>query len=207
MNKLLWSLVVGIPVLGAVAAGLYFLQEAPDETAAVPHEANDQQAVALLPAPAPETPRVEAPGVETPIAMKFAVKPKEFSPSVKKGLEYLVKAQQDDGGWNQGGGWRVGNAGGGRVEGKEVEDPSDIGNTSLALLALVRAGNTPTDGEYKDAVKKGLAFVLARIDKADTDSLTSPTSGTFNFRARSGRRRYIPREPAARGTKGKAVAG
>jgi hypothetical protein len=168
MNKLLWSLVVGIPVLGAAAAGVYFLQETPNETAAVPPEANPQRVVTPQPAPAPAP---ETPGVETPIAMKFAVKPKEFSPAVKRGLEYLVNAQQDDGGWNQGGGWRVGNGGGGRVAGKEVEDPSDIGNTSLALLALVRAGNTPTEGEYKDAVKKGLAFVLARIDKADTDSL------------------------------------
>ena len=90
---------------------------------------------------------------------------------MKKGLEYLVKNQQDDGGWNQGGGWRVGNGGGGRVEGKNVEDPSDIGNTSLALLALVRAGNTPTEGEYKDAVKKGLNFLITKIAKVRDDSL------------------------------------
>src|SRR5262245_47289583 len=35
----------------------------------------------------------------------LAVKPKELSAAVKKGLEYLAKSQQDDGGWNQGGGW------------------------------------------------------------------------------------------------------
>src|SRR5205085_10520185 len=97
----------------------------------------------------------------------FAVKPKALSDAVKKGLEYLVKNQQEDGGWNQGGGWRVGNAGGGRVEGPKVEDPSDIGNTSLALLALIRAGSTATEGEYKDAVKKGLKFVITKLEKAD----------------------------------------
>jgi hypothetical protein len=101
----------------------------------------------------------------------FAVKPKELSATVKKGLEYLVKNQQDDGGWNQGGGWRVGGAGGGRIEGKNVEDPSDIGNTCFVLLALLRAGNTATEGEYKDAVKKGLKFVLDKVAKADKDSL------------------------------------
>jgi prenyltransferase/squalene oxidase-like repeat protein len=99
----------------------------------------------------------------------FAVKPKELSAQVKKGLEYLVKGQQEDGGWNQGGGWR--NNSGGRVEGKTVEDPSDIGNTCFVLLALVRAGNTATEGEYKDAVKKGLKFVISKVEKADKDSL------------------------------------
>jgi hypothetical protein len=99
----------------------------------------------------------------------FAVKPKDLSATVKKGLEYLVKAQQDDGGWNQGGGWRTGN--GGRIEGAKVEDPSDIGNTCFALLALLRAGNTVTDGPYKENVKKGLAFVILKVEKADKDSL------------------------------------
>ena len=98
------------------------------------------------------------------------MKPKELSTAVKKGLVFLVKSQQPDGGWSQGGGWRN-NTERGRVEGKDVEDPSDIGNTSLALLALVRAGNTPTDGEYKEAVRKGLTFVIKRIEKAGAESL------------------------------------
>jgi hypothetical protein len=101
----------------------------------------------------------------------FAMKPKDLSATVKKGLEYLVKAQQDDGGWNQGGGWRTGVTGGGRVDGPKVEDPSDIGNTCFVLLALLRAGHSATEGEYKENVKKGLAFVIARVEKSDKDSL------------------------------------
>jgi hypothetical protein len=108
---------------------------------------------------------------DTMVKTDFAVKPKPLSPAVKKGLEYLIKSQQPDGGWNQGGGWRVSNTGGGRIEGKNVEDPSDVGNTCFVLLALARAGNTPTEGEYKEAVSKGLKFVLERVEKADTDSL------------------------------------
>lgn len=107
---------------------------------------------------------------DTIVKTEFAVKPKELSPAVKKGLEYLVKGQQDDGGWNQGGGWRNG-TGGGRVEGAKVEDPSDIGNSCFVLLALLRAGSTATEGEYKDAVQKGLKFVINRVEKADKDSL------------------------------------
>src|SRR5262249_20092797 len=92
--------------------------------------------------------------------------------AVTEGLEYLVKNQQEDGGWNQGGGWRTAPAGGGgRVEGKDVEDPSDVGNTCIAMLALIRAGNTPVEGEYKQNVAKGLRFVLGRIEKSDSDSL------------------------------------
>jgi hypothetical protein len=100
----------------------------------------------------------------------FAVKPKPLSPAVKKGLEYLVKNQRPDGGWNQGGGWRQ-NIGGGRIEGPNVEDPSDVGNTAFALLALIRAGNTPTEGEYREAVQRGLEFILKHVEKADSDSL------------------------------------
>ena len=39
------------------------------------------------------------------------------------------------------------------------------------LLALFRAGNTPTSGEYKDAVAKELKFILTKVEKADKDSL------------------------------------
>jgi hypothetical protein len=108
---------------------------------------------------------------DTIVKTDFAVKPKELGAAVKKGLEYLAKSQQDDGGWNQGGGWRVNNEKGGRVDGPKVEDPSDIGNTCFALLALLRAGSTATEGPYKEHVKKGLAFVIARVEKADKDSL------------------------------------
>jgi len=105
--------------------------------------------------------------------VKNAVEPKPLSPAVKKALAYLAKNQQDDGGWNQGGGWRtqVGGKGGGRLEGANVEDPSDVGNTCFTLLALFRAGNTVANGEYKEHVLKGLKFILARVEKADGDSL------------------------------------
>lgn len=128
--------------------------------------------------PAPSNPsKPEADGKMALVQVKrelpqvmFAVEPKPLSPAVKKGLAYLVKSQQPDGGWNQGGGWRT-KEGGVRIEGANVEDPSDVGNTCLALLALLRAGNTVTEGEYKDAVHKGLRFVLEHVEKADWDSL------------------------------------
>ena len=129
------------------------------------------------PAATPATPAAEAPinpikVTSARIETKTAVTPKPLSPAVKKAIEYLVKNQQDDGGWNQGGGWRtqVG-GGGGRIEGANVEDPSDIGNTCFALLALFRAGNTPVEGEHKEVVSKGLKFVLTKVEKADKETL------------------------------------
>lgn len=105
------------------------------------------------------------------VEMKTAVAPRALSDAVKKGLEWLAKSQQDDGGWSQGGGWRNQGTGGSRVEGKNVEDPSDVGNTCFALLALFRAGHTATTGDYKDAVARGLRFVLARVERAESDTL------------------------------------
>ncbi|MDB5305920.1 MAG: hypothetical protein JWO38_122 [Gemmataceae bacterium] len=120
----------------------------------------------------PDAPMTPVKVTDARVETKTAVAAKPLSPTVKKGLEYLVKNQQEDGGWNQGGGWRTAVSGqGGRVEGANVEDPSDVGNTCFALLALFRAGNTPTEGEYKEPVAKGLKFILTRVEKADKDSL------------------------------------
>ncbi len=104
-------------------------------------------------------------------APAMPVKPKPLSDGVKKGLSYLVNQQHKDGGWGQGGGWRQGGNAGGRVEGADVADPSDLGNTCIAVLALMRSGSTPTKGEYAKNVAQGVEFILSRVEKADKDSL------------------------------------
>jgi hypothetical protein len=92
--------------------------------------------------------------------------------SLKKGIDYLLQQQQPDGGWGQGGGWRqnVGK-GGGRVEGKEVEDPSDLGNTAVSFVTLLRAGHTPASGEHRGAMAKAFDFICRYVEKADEESL------------------------------------
>ena len=117
------------------------------------------------------TPPVVVKVAAKPAALKCAVEPKPLSEAVKKGLTFLAKGQNADGGWGQGGGWRTGAKNAGRVEGENTADPSDIGDTCLALLAFFRAGHTATEGEYKDGVQKGLKFVFERVEKSDAKDL------------------------------------
>jgi hypothetical protein len=111
-----------------------------------------------------------APAVKS-VELKYATTPKPLSDAIKKGLKWLAEHQNTDGGWPQGGGWRSGGQKGGRVEGANVQDPSDVGNTCIAVLALLRAGNTPSTGEYKEHVRKGLQFVCDHVEKSNKDDL------------------------------------
>ncbi|WP_035612390.1 prenyltransferase/squalene oxidase repeat-containing protein [Haloferula sp. BvORR071] len=101
--------------------------------------------------------------------------PKPLGDPVKKGLAWLVSKQNSDGGWGQGGGWRINvqnqGEGNGRVEGDNVPDPSDIGNTAIALQAFLRAGAKLDTGEYADNARKAAEFILKRVEAADSDSL------------------------------------
>lgn len=100
--------------------------------------------------------------------------PKPLGDPVKNGLAWLAKAQNADGGWGQGGGWRINVQGGpsnGRVEGAEVPDPSDIGNTSIALQAFLRAGTKLDTGEHSQAAAKAAAFLLKQLEADQEDSL------------------------------------
>ena len=165
IRPLAWSAALG--VAGVLGAG--HLTADPPKSGTVPPAAGTTEA----PQPKPAEALTPVKVTDNKTATKTAVDPKPISAATKKGLAYLVKNQQEDGGWNQGGGWRtqVGPNAGGRVEGKTVEDPSDVGNTCFALLALFRAGNTPNEGEFKENVSNGLKFILTRVEKADKDSL------------------------------------
>ncbi len=112
---------------------------------------------------------------ETPAKSEAAAtpaKPKPLTESVKKGLAYLVSQQQENGGWGQGGGWRMNlKENGGRVEGKDLADPPDVASTCIAALALLRAGNTPKDGPYAQNVNRAAEFICAHVEKSDKKSL------------------------------------
>jgi hypothetical protein len=95
-----------------------------------------------------------------------AVKPKPLSENVAKGLEWLVRQQQDNGGWAQG----EESAQMGRPSG-QVKDAPNVGDTCAAILALIRSGSTPKEGPHKDNVRKGLDFVCKSIEGSDGKDL------------------------------------
>jgi hypothetical protein len=98
--------------------------------------------------------------------------PRSPDEALAKGIAYLLSQQHPDGGWGQGGGWRQSAAGSGaRVEGANVEDPSDLGNTCVSLVALLRAGHSPAQGAHRDAAAKAFDFICLQVEQADQDSL------------------------------------
>lgn len=122
--------------------------------------------------PAPETPQ-PPPAVE-PAKPADLPPPKPLGNEVGKGLAWLAKAQNSDGGWGQGGGWRINRESGqngARVEGDQIPDPSDIGNTAIALQAFLRAGTKLDAGEHSQVAAKAAAFLLAQLEADKDESL------------------------------------
>src|SRR6476619_3637351 len=78
-----------------------------------------------------------------PSSTESSIKPAEIAPFVKKGIAWLIAAQNPDGGW-----------GAGSHAHQEVRDPhavaSDPATTAFTLLSLRRSGHSPVAGEYKD---------------------------------------------------------
>ena len=113
-------------------------------------------------------------GAEAPPEPKSETKtaPRTLDEAVRVGLEYLLKQQQSDGGWGQGGGWRQsGEKGGARVEGANVEDPPDLGNTCVSVVTLLRAGDSPAEGAHREAARRAFEFICQQVEQADEKSL------------------------------------
>lgn len=93
--------------------------------------------------------------------------------SENRGLQYLLKQQHEDGGFGQGGGWRqdTHKGGGSRIESQDLADPSDMGNTCISLMSLVRAGQTPKNGEQRESATRAFEFVCGNVERSDEDSL------------------------------------
>ena len=77
--------------------------------------------------------------------------------AVKKGLEWIGKAQGNDGGWGAGSHYNQG-----------VTDPhavqSDPATSSLICMALLRSDNSLEKGDYSSNLKKGTEFLLKAVE-------------------------------------------
>src|SRR5260370_3180798 len=87
--------------------------------------------------------------------------------AVEKGMHWLVSVQGKDGGWGQDGGETSYVRQGERLE----SSGNDVANTAVALLALAHNGNTPSKGEYREASRRGLEFILRQVEDSPAEGL------------------------------------
>ncbi|MFZ1856246.1 MAG: hypothetical protein WAU29_02710, partial [Chitinophagaceae bacterium] len=84
--------------------------------------------------------------------------PEKVEASIKKGLEWMDKAQAPDGGWGAGSHSR-----------QDIMDPhavtSDPATTSLVAMALLRTDNDLEKGVYSKNLKKSLEFLLKTTEE------------------------------------------
>lgn len=87
--------------------------------------------------------------------------------SAGKGVQWLVSVQGKDGGWGQDGGETSYVRTGERLE----SAGNDVANTAVAVMALMRAGNTPVRGPHHAAVARGIEFILRNVEQSPEDGL------------------------------------
>jgi len=84
--------------------------------------------------------------------------PAEAIASINKGLEWIMNAQQDDGGW-----------GAGSHNFQDVMDPhkvkADPATTALVSLAVLRTGSSLSGGKYSGPLQKGTQFLLNAVEQ------------------------------------------
>lgn len=89
-----------------------------------------------------------------------------ISTSIDRGLTWVTRAQQDNGGWGAGSHAR-----------QDIRDPhavsSDPATTAMVAMALLRTGNTLTKGGYAVHVRKATEYLLQAVESS------SPTSANI----------------------------
>jgi hypothetical protein len=95
-----------------------------------------------------------------------AVDPKPLSQNVTRGLAWLVQQQHTSGGWAQG----EESQNMGRTMAK-LKDTPNVGDTCMAVLALMRSGSTPEEGPYAKNIRDGLDFVCKEVAASKDETL------------------------------------
>jgi hypothetical protein len=103
-------------------------------------------------------------GAATP---QVAANKRGISAQVARGVQWLLQHQLSDGGWGQGDESPQMRSG----QPAALAATSNVADSSMALLALLRAGHTPSSGAQQAAVRRGVAYVLREIEASDKDSL------------------------------------
>lgn len=103
-----------------------------------------------------------------PVKWAPAVQPKALVGSAKLGLAWLAEHQNKDGGWGQG---EEANNMRGSQGHDNVAYQSNVADTCVACLAMLRSGSSPAKGEYSRNLQDGIAYVCSQVEQSDNDSL------------------------------------
>jgi hypothetical protein len=83
--------------------------------------------------------------------------------AVNRGLDWMAKAQNQNGGW-----------GAGSHNRQDLRDPhavqTDPATTAMVAMALLRTGNTLTQGQYAQHLKKALTYLLNATENSPVSS-------------------------------------
>lgn len=105
--------------------------------------------------------------------------PENIKQAVKKGLTWLMEAQQNNGAW-----------GAGLHSRQDVTNPhavsTDPATTSMVLMALLRNGQTFDKGEYKQQVHKALLYLLDCVEKTPANDLNITTQKGTQIQSKLG---------------------
>jgi len=103
----------------------------------------------------------EGEGLDSSFALRT---PESVLKSERRGLEWLVKAQANDGGYGAGSHSR-----------QDITDPlavsTDPATTAMVCMALLRMGSTLEQGEYKVQLKGATEYLLVNVEKAPKDAM------------------------------------
>jgi hypothetical protein len=129
----------------------------------------------LLTAPAADLPKKDQ-APPPPKSATLAARPRGLSRAVSAGLRSLSRQQQADGGWTPGAlfgvvGFPGPVAAPGVRPGTMPVISSDVADTSMAALALLRTGYTPRRGTYARTLQRAINFVLTSVEKSDRKSI------------------------------------
>ena len=102
-----------------------------------------------------------------PETLARAANPKPLSGNVQRGLAWLAAHQHKNGGWSQGEESAAMSA-----LSDNSQDIPNVAETSIAALALIRAGSTPQSGPYAQNVRRAVGFVCSEVEQSDEKSLS-----------------------------------
>lgn len=98
-------------------------------------------------------------GEETSDNMGMFSTPETVTTSLGRGLDWMAKAQNNNGGWGAGSHAR-----------QDITNPhavnTDPATTSMVAMALLRTGSTPKSGPYKAQLNKATEYLLQAVERS-----------------------------------------